>query len=166
MEATCFIAGKEYIPIDLIITRDNAEVYKYASNKYGAIDKEIKLIDRGGLFKKPFALVSIYIPLDKREDFVKSVNDRVTVETKAESGLSKDKNLIVLLFIAMISLVSIAFMLRKFTAKLEPEKKPNVFKRFKIWWQKKFSKEIDIPIIKPDLTKEVSKGILTQKDDE
>lgn len=137
MKATYTILEKEYITTDLLITKDNANIIKYACKKFETIEKEIKQIDRGGLFRKSFALVSVYVPLDKYKEFEQSIEDGID----GDKELSNSTKLL-MIGVFLVVLIGVVFFYFK-KRESEPNKKPNVFKRLKLWWNKKFSKKTE-----------------------
>ncbi len=155
MEATRLIQGKEYISVDLIVTSKNAKSVEYACDKYQTIDKEIKHYQQRGWNKEAFIIGSVYVPIESREEFCKSIKDGI--QKGSGKSLTDDKNLIILFFICLIAVVGIAYVFRKH---LPEEGKPNIFKRIKLWWKNKFSKKKEsIPTPTP-LTEEVKpKGL-------
>ncbi len=166
MEATYTIADKEYLLIDLLVTRRNAKATQYAYDKYVAIGKEIKQISEGGWFKARYIVCSVYIPLESYKDFTKSIKDNVVGENK-DLNLTTTMKLMIGFGAAVVAaLVIMAYFSKKFAIP-EPEQKPNIFKRIKLWFQNKFSKNTKpVTTAEPEPTKTETKGIFTTENEQ
>jgi hypothetical protein len=139
MEATYTISGKEYITTDWVITLGNSKTIKSAYKKFGIIEKEIKQIDRGSLFRRGFVIISVYIPLDKLKEVEQYIEDGMD-----DKKISKHLMFGVVIGVAVIGVCIFYYYFKKRFLKDEPNKKPNIFKRFKLWWNKKFCKKTEL----------------------
>jgi hypothetical protein len=136
MEATYIISGEEYLLVDLFVTSENREAIKYACEKVKTVDKEIKQYDKGSLFRNGYAICSIYVPINKIDEFNKLIKDGI-YNSKKETFQ----------FIAILGVVFFTgavvayYFLKKKFGDEKKYKKLNIFQRFKLWFKSKFKQK-------------------------